>query len=290
METNWIELLSAEFEIKYYNAGGVRTRVLEAGQGQPLIFLHGTGGHLEAYIRTIRAHADHFHVFAIDLVGHGFSGRLPGNYEIPAYIDHISEFMSAAGIRNAHLSGESLGGMIAAWMALRCPERVDRLVLNTAGGLRSDAAVMERIRSLTLAAVENPNRDTIRKRLEFLMADPSSVTEELVETRYRIYAQPGSVENMRRVLYLQEMEIRQKYIFSDEQLRSIRCPTLVLWTSHDPTAPPEVGRRFLEIPRSQWYLMEKCGHWPQVENAKEFNRVHIDFLNGYPAKRYKRKM
>lgn len=281
MSTIWSDLIGRGFEVKFIDAGGIRTRCVMAGEGGPLILLHGTGGHLEAYSRNIQAHADRFRVYDIDMVGHGFSDKPDMPYTIPVYTDHLLKFMDAVGIEKAHISGESLGGWVAAWFALEHPERVNKLVLNTAGGLISNPEVMDRIKRVSMAAVLEPTRDAVRKRLEFLMADPASVTDELVELRYRIYTQPGMAHVMKNILCLQELEVREKYIFTPDMLRNIDAPTLVVWTTHDPTAPAEVGQRFVDyIPNSRFVLMEDCGHWPQFEKAAEFNRLHIDFLLG----------
>lgn len=279
MYSAWVYVLGLPFVQKYYMAGGVKTRCLEAGAGEPLILLHGTGGHAETYIRNLAAHAPHFRTLAIDMIGHGFSNNPNIPYTIPVYVKHVLDFMDTAGIQKAHFSGESLGGWVAAWLASEHPQRVNKLVLNTAGGLVANPEVMERIRTLSRAAVNNPTRETVRKRLEFLMYDPATVTDELVEIRYRVYTQPDMRQGMENILCLQEMEIRQKNMFTPAQLKRITAPTLVLWTTHDPTAPPEVGKKFCDyIPDSRFHVMEKCGHWPQFESADEFNRLHLEFL------------
>jgi 2-hydroxy-6-oxonona-2,4-dienedioate hydrolase len=279
MATVWVELLGLSFAQTYYHAAGVCTRCLEAGQGEALILLHGTGGHAETYVRNLAAHAPYFRTLAIDMIGHGFTDKPNRPYTIPVYVQHVLDFMDAAGIEKAHFSGESLGGWVAAWLASEHPQRVGKLVLNTAGGLIADPQVMERIRTLSRAAVDNPAREAVRKRLEFLMYDPATVTDELVEIRYRVYTQPEMRQAMENILCLQEMETRKQNLFTPEQLRRITAPTLVVWTTHDPTAPPEVGRRFCEyIPNSRFHVMEHCGHWPQFESAEEFNRLHLEFL------------
>ena len=75
MYSAWIHVLGLPFAQKYYMAGGVKTRCLEVGEGEPLILLHGTGGHAETYIRNLAAHAPHFRTLAIDMVGHGFTDK-----------------------------------------------------------------------------------------------------------------------------------------------------------------------------------------------------------------------
>lgn len=190
------------------------------------------------------------------------------------------EIYGALGIQKAHLSGESLGGWVSTWLAIHHPHRVAKLVLNTAGGLIADPKVMERLRTLTRQAVEQPTREFIKIRLEFLMLSKTSVTDELIDIRYEIYSQPEMRKAVENILVLQEMEVRVKNMLSEEDLAKITAPTFVIWTSHDPTAGIEVGERFAKaIPNARMKVIENAGHWPQYEQANEFNELHINFLN-----------
>ena len=279
----WSDLTGVAFSQGFLDAGGIRTRYLSSGSpDRPLLLLlHGTGGHAEAYSRNLAAHGEHFWTVAIDLIGHGWSDKPAGGYEIANYGAHVLAVMSALGRGRAHVSGESLGGWVAAWVALHHPDRVDRLVLNTAGGWTAHPEVMERIKRLSMEAVRDPSPARIRSRLEFLMHDTSKVNDDLVETRRAIYAQPGYVETMERILCLQDMDTRRRNMFSDEETGRIAAPTLVLWTSHDPTATPEEGRRISELlPDARFEVMNECGHWPQFEDAARFDALHLDFLLG----------
>jgi 2-hydroxy-6-oxonona-2,4-dienedioate hydrolase len=277
----WTDLAQGEFSLGYLNANGIRTRCLSAGRidSPPLLFLHGSGGHLEAYQRNILPHAAHLRVFAIDMLGHGFTDKPDRDYEIDDYVEHLVAFCDAAGLAKVHLSGESLGGWVAARFAIRYPHRLSRLVLNTAGGLSADPVVMERLRTLSLNAVRHPDRAAVRKRLEWLMHDPAVVTDDLVEMRYRIYSQPGAGKMMEHIMCLQIMEIRRRNMIAIEDLRRITAPTLVVWTDHDPTGKVEVGETFArEIPEARLVVMQNCGHWPQYEDPVTFNRLHLEFL------------
>jgi len=277
----WSDLTKVPFTQGYLDAGGIRTRYLSAGsRDKPLLILiHGTGGHAEAYGRNLAAHAEHFWTFSIDLVGHGWSDKPDIGYEIKDYSAHIVEIIKALGRDKAHISGESLGGWVAAHVAHENPDVVDRLVLNTAGGWTFNHDVMERITRLSMEAVRDPSRERIRTRLEFLMFDKNDVNDDLVEVRRRIYSQPGYVGIMERVLCLQVPDIRRRNMFSEQQTGEISAPTLVLWTSHDPTATTDEGRRIADlIPGAKFVVMDGCGHWPQFEDPDEFNKIHIDFL------------
>jgi 2-hydroxy-6-oxonona-2,4-dienedioate hydrolase len=215
------------------------------------------------------------------MVGNGLTDKPPVDLEIRVYVDHLRGFMDAMGIERASISGESLGGWVAAQFALDHPERVQKLVLNTTGGRTAFPLVMARIIELSMAAVNDPNWERIKSRLEFLMADPAHVHDDLVATRRRIYAMPGMVEAMRRNLVLQDMETRKRNLIPDDQWAKIAAPTLVLWTSHDPTAAATEGKKIADlIPGAEFVVMNGCGHWPQFEDAATFNDIHLSFLLG----------
>lgn len=279
-ESLWGDLAGVEFSQGYFDAGGIRTRYLRCGEdGLPtLVLLHGFGGHAEAYIRNLAAHGRYFRTYAIDMVGHGFSDKPDRPYTIDVYVDHVLRFLDALHVDRACLSGESLGGWVASTLAGEHSDRVLKLGLNTMGGATMDLDVLETVRSKTLAAVTEPRRHT-RARLEWLMAGPARVNDDLVECRTRIYEQPGMIDAVRRGLVLYEPETRRRYLMTGEKLGRIRAPTLVVWTTKDPTAAPEVGERIARsIPGARYHLMQNCGHWPQWEAAEEFNRVHLEFL------------
>src|SRR5690606_32220670 len=107
--------------------------------------------------------------------------------EIKQYVKHVLDFMDALKIEKMSISGESLGGWVAAQLAIDHPDRVDRLVLNTAGGSQADPKVMERLKTLSMRAAEDPSWEFIKARIEWLMADKSKVFDDLVATRQAIY-------------------------------------------------------------------------------------------------------
>jgi 2-hydroxy-6-oxonona-2,4-dienedioate hydrolase len=187
--------------------------------------------------------------------------------------------MDALGIDQANLSGESLGGWVAARLAARHPARVRRMILNTPGGTLVNPAVMDRIRTLSQAAADDPSEERIRARLEWLMADPSSVTDELVDIRRTLYSRPGFAESMRHLLCLQDVEVRTRNLLTDDELASITAPTMVVWTSDDPSGPAAEGRAIRErIPGATFSFIDGAGHWPQWEQAATFNNLHISFM------------
>ncbi|MFM1722829.1 MULTISPECIES: alpha/beta fold hydrolase [Rhodococcus] len=278
--TIWNELAGIDFAVKTVDAAGIPTRSLQAGSGdEAVVFLHGTSGHLEAFARNIAVHAAHYECHAIDMLGHGYTGKPDYPYEIPRYVEHLVNYLDAVGLDKVHLVGESLGGWVAAHLASEQPERVLSLQLLAAGGTVANPEVMERIRTSTTKAVQSDDVELTRARLRLLMHDPVDATEELVEARHRIYHQPDFVANIHNLLSLQDMETRQRNLLRPDRLARIQAPTLVVWGHENPFGDvPEAKKMAEDIPGAQLQLYPECGHWPQHEQAALYNPLSLEFL------------
>jgi 2-hydroxy-6-oxonona-2,4-dienedioate hydrolase len=275
----WGELADTDHELRHVDVDGVRTRVLRAGSGPDLVLLHGTGGHLEAYARDIAGLAADFRVTAYDMVGHGWSDLPDRPYTIDVLCDHLTGLMDALGIGTAHLSGESLGGWVAAWTAARQPDRVGRMVLNTPGNIANKPEVMKRLVESTTAAVRDPSDATVRRRVEFLFHHTEMVTDELVNLRRAVYSRPGFLTAIGNTLVLQDPEIRRDFAWDPSWVAAITAPTLLLWTDHDPTGGLDEAEMLLSwLPDARLEVIEDAGHWPQWEKREAFLQVHRDFL------------
>jgi 2-hydroxy-6-oxonona-2,4-dienedioate hydrolase len=276
----WTDLSPVPFRLDYVEAGGVRTRTLRAGDpaAEPVVFLHGTSGHLEAFSRNIVAHAA-YDLHAIDMLGHGWTGKPDRPYEIADYVTHLLDYLDAVGVERAHLVGESLGGWVAARTATTHPQRVRSLQLLCAGGTVANPAVMDRIRTSTREAVTRDDVELTRRRLRLLMADPADATEELVEVRHAIYHAPDFVANVDNLLSLQDMQRRKRNLLTPEELGRITQPTLIVWGRQNPFGEvPEAAAMHDRIPGSRLELFDECGHWPQHEQAERYNRISLEFL------------
>ncbi|WP_072803187.1 alpha/beta fold hydrolase [Rhodococcoides yunnanense] len=281
----WTELAGLDFTVKTVDAGGIATRSLQTGAGdEAVIFLHGTSGHLEAFARNLAAHAPYYECHAIDMLGHGYTGKPDYPYEIPRYVDHLVAYMDAVGLSKAHLVGESLGGWVAAYLATELPERVLSLQLLAAGGTVANPEVMERIKTSTRRAVTTDDIELTRSRMHLLMHDPANATEELVQVRHRIYHQPDFVANIDNLLSLQEMETRQRNLLRPDRLAKITVPTLVVWGQQNPFGDvPEARKMAADIPGARLELFEGCGHWPQHEQFARYNPLSLEFLQKVAA-------
>lgn len=276
----WVALGATEHRIRYVDVGGWRTRVLEAGQGdETVVLMPGTGGHLEAYAHNVSALAEHFHVLAYDYPGHGYTTHAKADLELDTYVEHLAGLLDAFGLDKAHLNGESLGGWVAIKFAAAHPERTGKLVLNTPGGTMATPEVMEKIRGLSQAAADDPSDERVRARLQWLMADPATVTDELVAIRRGIYSRPGFSDSMRHILCLQDPDVRRRNMVTDDDLAAAPGPALVIWTSDDPSGPAGTGMEMAEkIKGGRFELVSGAGHWPQWEQRDKFNELVVAFL------------
>jgi 2-hydroxy-6-oxonona-2,4-dienedioate hydrolase len=277
--TFWLQLAQLPFSLEFPFVDGVRTRVLRAGTGEPVVFLHGTSGHLEAWIPNVTAFAPHLELHIIDMLGNGFTDAPGGDIRISDYVRHVLGYLDAAGLPRVHLVAESLGGWVAARLAADHPERVAKLVLVAPGGGEADPVRMARIISTTHAAVDSADRSLTESRVRMLFHDQTHVTQELIDMRYAVYHRPEFVEGLDGLLCLQVMENRLEDLLTTEQLGRIQAQTLIIWGVENPFGEVSQGEMLLgAIADSRLEVLSDCGHWPQLEQASAFNRLVLDFL------------
>ena len=265
------------------------TRVIEAGDGPPLILMHGGGGHAEAYSRNMTRLGGQFRAMSIDFLWHGLSSKPAfdkGNW-LTQFTDQVLDLMDSQDIEKAHLEGESLGAWIVLDMAINHPDRCDRVILNTAWGMKLDPAhVAEQeadlatLKEVSLNALADPSRETMRKRMEWLMPR-EQVTDEIVAVRADLWGRPDT--NKALVDYYEHLfdPSTADYLFGEDDIRKISVPTLVLWTDRNPLHGVDAAERLATlIPGAQLYVMKDAVHWPQWEHPEDHDQTVIKFLNG----------
>ncbi len=147
------------------------------------------------------------------------------------------------------------------------------------GGTMANPQVMERLYTLSMEAAKDPSWERVKARLEWLMADPNMVTDDLISTRQAIFQQPDWLKACEMNMALQDLETRKRNMITDATLHGITVPTMVLWTTKDPSGPVDEAERIAShIPGAKLAVMENCGHWPQYEDPDTFNKLHLDFL------------
>lgn len=281
----WLDMLGAEIRyVETPNYGRIRVAEAGAKDAPVILFQHGIGGHLEAYCKNLVPLSDQFRCIAFDYVGHALSARKPMEYTPPVLAEQVRELMDAMGIEKAHLSGESLGGWVSGFFAVKYPERVDRLMLNTGAGIpivsekgRADMANLMELSKK--AAGVAPSFDSVRARIQWLIHPKNHhlITEELVNLRLRYYLMPEGREVSPMVNRM--LPRHDEFLIPLERIRS---RTMLLWTRDNPIHDLECARAAAQrIADATLYVMEADGaHWPQFEAPEEFNRVARDFFAG----------
>ena len=289
----WVELMGAQ--VKVYQGNQWYLRGIEMGDpsNEPLILLHGIGGHGETYARNIPNLAKHFHVFSMDLLYHGYSQKEPfdGDHVIDAYVDSLVDFIDTQGLKRPHIEGESLGSIVCFHLGLKHPGKAGKLILNTGApvvwndrpGFRENPDGFQALATASLNAVNNPTPETIRKRLEWLMAKPDRVTDELVDIRLKLYQDPGVRASMNNVYRNAFVELKQfeNYWVQEEDCANFKEDALVFWTEFNPGEGPDIGEKFHSLlSGSKYYCMDDAAHWPQWEHPEEHDQVLIDYIGG----------
>jgi len=258
---------------KFATVYGAKINYVEAGNGAPLILIHGLADNVEIWDSVIPPLAAKFRVIAFDQIGFGQSDKPLLNYRVSTFVDFLDGFMSELKIERASLVGNSLGGWVAASFALAHPERVDRLVLCDAAGYRALAQAME---PRTLDALKLASRDDIRYLGPLTFHNKQFYEGAAVNDAFRQRVIAGDSYTVSRVL---DSLIRGDDAL-DNRLHAINRPTLILWGRGDKLIPLSFGERFhQEIAGSQLRIIDNCGHMPQVECANEFTTAVLQFLS-----------
>lgn len=273
--------------------------VIHKGEGPPLLMYHGIGGHAETYARTLPTiAAAGYHVYAVDALYHGYSSKpdLPADgfrAMLDNQADAVIDLIDALGYDKVHYEGESMGAGIGTNLALRYPERIDKLILNGFGMIKTKKAAqdfkptagpsMEVLFPLSVAAVTDPTYENIAKRLHWLVKEPDRITDEMVLLRQRLYQDPNINQMMRQVFRVgqppPDFATLMAAAPSEEAIAAAwKNDTLILWGDHNPGQGPEYGEYIADLIGAKFHEFVDAGHWPQWEKPDEYAQVIIDFL------------
>ncbi len=271
-----------EFAARYLRVDGAKIRYIDAGHGTPVIFLHGLGASMYAWRKNLPAvAAAGFRVIAFDNRGFGLSDKPPAPYDNAAYARLTVAFMDSLRLSDAVLVGHSMGGAIAAHVAIEYPRRVRGLVLVASAGLGTREPLLFRIARwpvLGRVALAFRGRGYTGRLLRSTYFDASKVTEADVDQYYAPVAQPEYGRALVGVL-------RQfRFTAVEGRLDRIAAATMVLWGEEDRWVPIALGRALATgITRSAFVSVPRAGHSVQEEAPDQVNHLMIRFLkDGLP--------
>jgi pimeloyl-ACP methyl ester carboxylesterase len=264
----------------FVTAGGISTHYHDAGDGDPVVLLHGSGPGVSAWANwqhTIPALAKTSRVLALDLVGYGATERPETiRYSLRSWTDHVRAFLDALGLGQVSVVGNSLGGRIALQLAEDDSSRLDKLVLMGSPGV--GMTVTEGLKALR---GYEPSPENMRALLTgYFAVDPSIITDDLVRIRYEASAAPGAHEAY-RLMFFDPRHDGSNLAITEEQVRAVTVPVLLVHGREDKVVPADVSWAMVNLlPDADLHVFARCGHWTQIERAAEFNTLVADFLTG----------
>ena len=277
-------------EDRYVKVGTVNTRYWVEGTGPTLVLVHGMGGSAAGWLPCMAELAAHYQVYAMDLVGHGFTDKPdPGLRVFPNLVEFVVDFMEVMKISRAHVMGHSMGGMVALRLAIEYPQRVDKLIAADAAGLGREAALTFRMASipglgeLLMSRDYTPDVWKFGEKVRAGSQNPEFITDELIAALHHYEQTPTLYKSTLKMVRTGANWMGQKKSFYEPivaGLPKIKSPTLVIWGRQDALLPLKQGEMAARlIPNAKLSVIENCGHVPMFDQRDEFTRLVLDFLN-----------
>ena len=261
---------------------GVTTRVVESGSGDNvLVCLHGAGSRADRWVPAMPGLVEAgFRVLAIDFPGHGFAEKRGDiDYSAAGFAEVIAGVLDALGLSEVTIAGTSLGGHVAAYLAVERTDLVAGLVLIGAVGIGDFPQEFH-----TPAEVLSDGSEAgVRRKLSFLVADPALVTDAWVREESMINSSTGAHQALTRIAGWLDTSCNDAR--QDARLAKLLpgLPVLLVWGADDLWTPPSMGASAQQnLPGVQLELMPGCGHAPYFEDPDLFLDLMIKHRVGRP--------
>jgi pimeloyl-ACP methyl ester carboxylesterase len=264
--------------------GGIPTNYVDIGSGErePVLFVHGLGGQWQNWLENLPRTAQERRALALDLPGFGLTPEPPEKISIPGYGRFVDAFREKLGLDRVAIVGNSMGGFIAAEVAIQFPSRISRLVLVSAAGISSSNVMRTPI--LTAGRVIGAVATNTAARDRTLAARPTTRHLSLVlVARYpkllrADFAYEGLFKGAGKPAFQDALRGCLDYDFTD-RLPDVSAPTLIVWGENDWIIPVRDANEFERlIPDSRKVVMRQTGHIPMAERPQPFNDLLMDFL------------
>ena len=274
-----------EFELTLH---GHRVRYLQAGDGPVLAFIHGITSSADTWLPAMAGLCRGHTVIALDLLGHGASAKPRGDYSLGAYASGVRDLLASLGHDRLTVVGHSLGGGVALQFAYQFPERTERLVLVSSGGLGREVSILLRAAAL-------PGAELV---LPFLV--PGWLGRAVgglgwLGGRVGLRARQDVAELVRGFLSLGDAEARAAFLHTlravidpggqrvsghDRLYLAANLPTLLVWGERDPIIPAAHGiAAHAAMPGSQLEIFAGAGHFPHLDDPVRFTELLREFVD-----------
>ncbi len=257
-----------------------------AGAGPPVVLIHGMVNSSRHWERVAARLAPDFQVIAPDLIGHGDTAGPRGDYSLGAHAARIRDLLAILGIDHATMVGHSYGGGVAMQYFWQFPQRVDRLVLVSSGGLGPEVSPL--LRSAALPGMAALLAMFANRPLVEGLYSTGKPQLQAISRALRPLSGPGArqafLETLRSVI-----DMRGQRVAANDKLYlldSVPTPTLIVWGERDNTIPLEHGRAAHEVvSNSRFETLPGAAHFPHIEDPEALARVLRDFLETTPPSR-----
>jgi pimeloyl-ACP methyl ester carboxylesterase len=274
-------------ELKQIDVDGVRMNYVDVGHDsgdeEPLVLVHGLGGQWQNWLENIPRLAQDRRVIAMDLPGFGLSPEPDGaEISIPQYARWVNGLSDRLGLGQVELIGNSMGGYVAAEVAIQFPERVARLVLVSAAGISSAETLQAPILTFARVATALATNSVARHRQLASRPITRHASLFLVARHPRLLkadlAYEGFFKGAGKAGFDEALRASLDYDFRD-RLPEVKVPTLIVWGEKDAIIPVRDADEFERlIADSRKVVLRDTGHIPMAERPDAFNRVVTEFL------------
>lgn len=263
-------------------------RYHEAGEGPPLLLLHGSGPGVTGW-RNFRGNlavlAERFRCLILEFPGFGVSDST-GEHPMVGAQAAVLRFLDGLGLQQVDVIGNSMGGIVGAQVAMAHPGRVRRLV--TIGGVGRNLfspGPGEGIK-LLVEFTEEPTRERLVQWLESMVYDRSLVTAELIEERWALATEPAALASARRMYGQAAFAASAAAAAASDappywaMLHKLRAKTLITWGRDDRVSPVDMAILPMRvIPDVEVHIFPDCGHWVMIEQKAAWESVVLAFLS-----------
>jgi pimeloyl-ACP methyl ester carboxylesterase len=263
---------------KFVTVNGQTIHYLQQGKGKPLILVHGFAGSTYTWRKLIPLLADHYTVYALDLLGFGLSDKpVDENYDLDSQGKLVSGFMDALHITKATLVGHSMGGVVVGYAALDAPSKVDILVLVSPGFYGKGVPGFLRYLFFPLDRImarQFYKKSVRAASLERSFYNKALVTDALIDAYLLPAKTPHAADALARMMTSAGTGPYEGLA------EKISVPCLLVWGNHDTNNLPQDGERLKkELQQSRLVNIEECGHYIQEEKPEELAQAIKAFLN-----------
>jgi len=258
--------------------GDFTTNYHDVGSGEPIVMLHGSGPGVSAWAnwnKIMPILSKQYRILAPDMAGFGYTERKEGIvFNMDTWVKQAIAFMDAVGLEQVNLVGNSFGGALALALAVKYPERIKKLVLMGSMGVSFPISYgLDRVWGYT------PSFENMKELLDIFAYDRSIVNDDLAMMRYESSKLPGFQESFSSMFPAPRQNGVEAMAANEIYLRGVKHETLIVHGREDRVIPTATSYKLIELlENAQLHIFGKCGHWTQIEKAREFADLVANFL------------